>query len=279
MTLATALAQGTAILNQAAVTAPRLTAEVLLAHAVQRDRVWLFAHSDEPLTELAWIHYGRYLHQRLQGAPTQHITRQQEFYGRPFRVTPDVLIPRPETEHLIETARERAPHARRIADLGTGSGAIGITLALELGAIAVLTDISPPALRVAQANAQTLGARADCVLTDFGAALQGPFDVVASNPPYIPFAEAATLSREVRDHEPHVALFGGEEGTELYTRVVDDARRLLRPGGLLVLELGYQGLDAVRARLDAHWHDVEVTHDLAGWARVLSARRGPTVDS
>jgi release factor glutamine methyltransferase len=279
MTLATALRQGAQLLEEAAVAVPRLTAEVLLAHALRdnsgktRDRVWLIAHSDEELSELAWIHYGRYLHQRLQGKPTQHITKKQEFYGRDFRVSPAVLIPRPETEHSVETALRRSPGAKRVVDIGTGSGAIGITLALELGIPVALTDISFDALRVAAYNAKHLGANATFVCCDLGAALTGQWDAVVSNPPYIPYSEAEGLAPEVRDHEPHVALFGGELGTEPYLQLIADAERLLRPGGLLVMELGYRGLDSVRAMLGPQWSDIEVTHDLAGWPRVLSAVR------
>src|SRR5271163_752384 len=131
MDLRTGLLQGQKLLEDAQVTAPRLTAEVLLAHAVGRDRTWLYAHSDEELREVWWIHYGRYLHQRTQGKPTQHITGRQEFYGREFRVTPDVLIPRPETEHLVEASIARIRPGDTVFDAGTGSGAIAITLALE----------------------------------------------------------------------------------------------------------------------------------------------------
>src|SRR5579862_7855393 len=124
MTIQTALLQGTKLLEDEAVMAPRLTAEVLLMHALHRDRSYLYAHSDDELTEIAWIHYGRYLHERMKGKPTQYITGRQEFYGRDFRVTPDVLIPRPETEHLVEAA---LPHARGgVLDIGTGSGAIAV---------------------------------------------------------------------------------------------------------------------------------------------------------
>src|SRR5271168_3293950 len=130
MTILTAILQGTKLLEDEAIAAPRLTAEVLLMHALQKERSYLYAHSDEELVELAWIHYGRYLHERMKGKPTQYITGRQEFYGRDFRVTPDVLIPRPETEHVIEAALQLAPNARRIVDIGTGSGAIAITLAL-----------------------------------------------------------------------------------------------------------------------------------------------------
>src|SRR5690606_15143522 len=119
MTLRTAMQQGTRLLEEGAVPAPQLTAEVLLAHALRKDRVYLLAHPDEELSGLGWIHYGRYLHQRLNGAPTQYITRRQEFYGRDFRVSPDVLIPRPETEHVVEAALERLRPGMKVVDVGT----------------------------------------------------------------------------------------------------------------------------------------------------------------
>src|SRR6202140_4565019 len=148
MTVQTALLQGAMLLEEDAIGAPRLTAEVLLAHALRRERSYLYAHPEEELAETGWIHYGRYLHQRLQGKPTQYITGRQEFYGREFRVTPDVLIPRPETEHLIGAALTRSAEA--ILDIGTGSGAIAVTLALETKARVKATDISRAALRIAQ---------------------------------------------------------------------------------------------------------------------------------
>src|SRR5271166_667388 len=139
-----ALKQGQDLLDDARIAAPRLTAEVLLAHAIGCDRTWLYAHPEEQLREVWWIHYGRYLHERIQGKPTQYITGRQEFYGREFRVTSDVLIPRPETEHVIEAALPLA--GDRIVDIGTGSGAIAVTLALETKGRVFATDISNAAL-------------------------------------------------------------------------------------------------------------------------------------
>jgi release factor glutamine methyltransferase len=267
MDLQTALLQGRELLEDAKVAAPRLTAEVLLAHAVGRDRAWLYAHSNEELREVWWIHYGRYLHQRMQGTPTQHITGRQEFYGREFRVTPDVLIPRPETEHLIERAL-RVP-ARSTLDIGTGSGAIAVTLALESKARVVATDISIPALRVAAENARLLGAEVLFVAGDLASVLaDGSFDLVVSNPPYIP--ESESLPREVRDHEPGVALYGGADGLEIYRRLIPEAARVLAPGGRLIIELGYGSADAVQAML-AGWNDVTLDNDLAGIPRVITA--------
>ena len=145
MTVHTALQQGARILEDAGIAVPRLTAEVLLGHAMRVERVYFFAHPEQELSEVEWLHYGRYLHERLGGKPTQYITRHQEFYSRDFRVTPDVLIPRPETEHVVEVALEVARGARRVLDIGTGSGALAVTLRLELGAETWATDISPAA--------------------------------------------------------------------------------------------------------------------------------------
>src|SRR3984893_2005272 len=185
MTVQTALVQGTRLLEEALVGVPRLTAEVLLCHALRQERVYLYAHPEQELTEVEWLHYGRYLHERLQGKPTQYITKRQEFYGREFRVTPDVLIPRPETEHVIEAALRLG--SRNIVDIGTGSGAIAVTLALETSASVVGTDISLAALGVAAANGRRHDAAVTWLACDLGSALpSGSFDLVVSNPPYVP---------------------------------------------------------------------------------------------
>lgn len=274
LTVRDAVLQGTQLLEQSSVAFPRLTAEVLLCHALGKERPFLYSHGEDELTELAWIHYGRYLHQRMQGKPTQYITKKQEFYGRPFRVTPAVLIPRPETEHTIEVALERAPGARTAVDIGCGSGAIGITWALESGSRVYASDISPEAVAVARENARRLGANVDFAVCDLDAAFAAnSFDLVLSNPPYIPHHEGPQLQREIREHEPSVALYGGPTGVEIYERLIAGAARILRPGGLLVMEIGYQGEQRVRAMLGESWTGVETKHDLAGWPRVLSARK------
>jgi release factor glutamine methyltransferase len=294
VTLLAALAQGQRLLEEAHVAAPRLTAEVLLAHAVGRDRTWLYAHSDEELRELWWIHYGRYLHDRLNGKPTQYITGHREFYGRDFQVTQDVLIPRPETEHVVEAALARASGARTIADIGTGSGAIAITMALETNAKVVATDISERALAVAARNARRLdaatrsqersaGVAADggviCaggvrfVVCDLGSALRANmFDLVLSNPPYIPESASENVQREVRDWEPRVALFGGRDGLDVVRRLIPEAWRLLRSGGFLIMEIGWSTAEQIRAMLSG-WQDVETKADLAGIPRVTIARK------
>ncbi len=272
MTLQTALLQGTRLLEEAGVAVPRLTAEVLLSHAIHCERVYLYGHPEQELREVEWIHYGRYLHERMQGKPTQYITGRQEFYGREFRVTPEVLIPRPETEHVVEVALQRCADARRILDVGAGSGALAVTLQLETGAAVWATDISASAARVALGNAQRLGARVEIVACDLMEAIATEsVDLIVSNPPYVPLGDRNGLQREVRDWEPHVALFAGESGFELYDRIIADAPRVLRPGGWLILELGFGSLTHVSAQLGG-WSEVHVEPDLAGIPRVIVGR-------
>ena len=208
-----------------------------------------------------------------QTDPVHH--RHQEFYGRDFRVTPDVLIPRPETEHVVEVALDVARGARRILDVGTGSGALAVTLHLELGAETWATDISPAALSVAAGNAARLGADVRFVACDLlDAIAPGTMDLIVSNPPYVPLAHREGLQREVRDWEPHVALFAGDTGFELYDRIVAEAPRVLRPGGWLIMELGFSSLEHVQVLL-AGWNDLRVVPDLAGIPRVIAARMLP----
>jgi release factor glutamine methyltransferase len=274
MTLRTALVQGTQLLEEAAIPVPRLTAEVLLAHALHRAREYLFGHPEHELSELEWIHYGRYLHERLQGKPTQYITGHQEFYGRDFRVTRDVLIPRPETEHVVETALRLSPHAPRVLDVGTGSGILAVTLRLEMHAEAWATDISPAALRVAARNAQELTAPVTFIACDLMSAIaDSSMDLIVSNPPYVPLSDKAGLQREVRDWEPHTALFAGPTGVEFYKRLARDAERVLKPSGWLIVELGFHTHERVAAMFPAPWQNLEIIPDLAGIPRVLAARR------
>ncbi len=279
MTLQAALLQGVRLLEDAGIASPRLAAEMLLAYALRSERVYLYAHPERELTELEWLHYGRYLHERLNGKPAQYITRRQEFYGRDFRVGPEVLIPRPETELVAEAALKLTPRGGRILDIGTGSGALAITLQLEAGLEAVATDISPAALAVAAENARRLGAHVRFVCCDVTEAIApDAVDLIVSNPPYVPLAQREGLQREVRDFEPRVALFAGETGFEIYDRIVADAPRVLRPGGWLVMELGFGSRDYV-ANLLRGWDDLGVEPDLAGIPRVITARRGPEAGS
>ena len=269
-----AVQQGAQILLDAGVPVPRLTAEVLLAHALRRDRVYLYAHPEQELREVEWIHYGRYLHERAQGKPTQYITGRQEFFGREFRVTPDVLIPRPETEHLIETALPilHALAAPRLLDIGTGSGAIAITLALETKARVTATDISPASLAIAAQNAASLEARVDFLAGDLTSCIADhSLDVIVSNPPYVPLTQRETLQREVRDWEPVLALFAGPDGFAFYDRIAAEAPRVLRPNAWLILELGF-GCDRHVSSLLESWRNHRIVPDLAGIPRVAIAQ-------
>jgi release factor glutamine methyltransferase len=273
LTIHTALLQGTELLEEAVVPAPRLTAEVLLCHALHKERSYLYAHPEEELAQVAWIHYGRYLHERMQGKPTQYITRRQEFYGREFRLTRDVLIPRPETEHLVEAALAHIRPGDRVLDVGTGSGAIAVSLALESDARVVGCDLSAAALRVASMNALRLGAAVDWLVSDLASALaEQSIDVLVSNPPYVPRVDEPGLQREVREWEPHLALFAGPTGLEIYERLIEQSRLVLRPGGRLLFELGYNSLGPVEAMLSSGWREIEIHQDLAGFPRVLAAR-------
>jgi release factor glutamine methyltransferase len=318
----TALKQGIHLLREAHIPSDTLAAELLLLHVTRRNRTWLYAHHEELLDPQTLESYFSLLHRRAAGEPTQHLTGKQEFWGLDFEVTPDVLIPRPETEHLIEVALDRlavrelragrdsklSGEGLAIVDIGTGSGCIAIALAKELPAAEIYaTDISPAALAVAQRNATRLG-YSHCItflesnllsaFSDVGARYivpllgtqpspgpsphqspvtnhQSPlFDLIISNPPYIGRKETSALPIEVRDHEPASALYGGEEGYELYGLLIPESARHLKPGGLLILELGHDSLPAVRPLLESpEWTNLLVTNDLAEIPRVLSAER------
>ncbi|MCA2967951.1 MAG: peptide chain release factor N(5)-glutamine methyltransferase [Acidobacteriaceae bacterium] len=270
LTVGEASRQAIRFLSEHGIESPRLTAEVLLSRALGQDRVYLYAHPEAPLPELAWIHFGRWLHERTQGKPLQYITREQEFYGRRFTVGPGVLIPRPETELIVELALRNEPTT--VLDIGTGSGILAITLALEWERPTVATDISAEALRIARANAEALGAPVQFVQADLAAAFAGhSFDAIVTNPPYVPAGDGPGLQREVRDWEPPTALFSGPDGLDHYRRLEPLCRRLLRPGGWLLGEFGY-GQAAAIAELFQGWRAVELHADLAGTPRVLAAR-------
>jgi len=287
----TALKQGLAQLREAHVPSFTLAAELLLLHVLCRDRTWLYAHPEEQVSPADAERFFALVARRANGEPTQHLTGKQEFWGLEFEVTPDVLIPRPETEHVIEVALDRLAvreiragrkqtltgEGLQIADIGTGSGCIAIALAMELPAAAIYaTDISHSALAVAQRNAARQNV-ADRVRFSKGNLLDGIaplLDLIASNPPYIGRREAASLMREVRDHEPEIALYGGEEGYEFYADLITQSAAHLKPTGLLVLELGHNSLAAVQPLLDAAaWTNVAVTNDLAGIPRVIAAEK------
>ena len=289
------LKQGMSQLREANVPSCTLAAELILLHVANRDRAWLYAHPEEILSADTSARYFALIQRRADGEPTQHLTGKQEFWGLEFEITPDTLIPRPETEHLIEVALDRlalrelrAGRSPRITgnsltlvDVGTGSGCIAVALAKELpDATVYATDISPAALTVARRNAARLGFADRIRFLEsnlFEAFTPVRFDLIVSNPPYIGRRTAETLAREVREHEPEVALYGGEEGYEFYAELVVQSHEFLKPGGLLVLELGHDSLPAVQPLLESrHWTNLSVTNDLAGIPRVLAAERLPS---
>lgn len=295
-----ALKEAMARLRAAQVPSHTLAAELLLMHVLGRDRTWLYTNPESALNPAAAGAYFALVARRAAGEPTQYLTGKQEFWSLEFEVTPAVLIPRPETEHVIEVALDRlgargikidmitgAPSPPlHVADVGTGSGCLAVALAHELPhAEIIATDISAPALDIARRNAvrHAVADRIQFIECDLlGVSSNSPLaprpaslDLIVSNPPYISLNESATLPREVRDHEPYAALFGGPTGVEIYARLIGEAGALLRPGGILVLELGYNSSDEVRKmfHVQRSWANVSITNDLAGIPRVIAAER------
>jgi release factor glutamine methyltransferase len=263
---------------------PRLDAELLLAHVLGKDRVYLYTHYDQPLTPSERDTFRVLVQRRARYEPVAYILGEREFYGRAFTVNRDVLVPRPETEHLVDAVREwidaHALATPRIADIGTGSGAIAVSLAAGYpGAHVVASDVSEPALAVAKINAvrHDVASRVELVVGDALAPLEarGPFDVIAGNPPYIPTEDRARLMADVRDHEPAVALFGGPDGLTILRRIISGAPALLASPGLLTLEMGAEQGDDVRRLAEAAgaFSKVRILPDLAGRDRLLVAER------
>ena len=263
-----------------------MNAELLLMFTLERDRAYLYAHPERELTPAEELRYEEALAERSRGVPAQYITGHQEFWGLDLIVTPAVLIPRPETEHVVETVLRRAEagggarpsRALRIVDVGTGSGGIALALAREFPEAEVhATDISAAALEIARANAARLQLdnRIQFHEADLLQGLEpGVFDFVVSNPPYVGESEADQVQLEVRKFEPRQAVFAGATGMEVISRLVPQARVALRPGGWLVMEIS--GAIAAEAQsLMAGWGDVQVTNDLQGIARVLSGFASP----
>ena len=314
MNIRSALSEAIARLESAGVPSDALAAELLLMHALNRDRTWLYSHNEELVALSTLEEFRALIARRASGVPTQYLTGKQEFWGLDFEVTPAVLIPRPETEHVIEVTLARLGPSRmsaelQIADIGTGSGCIAIALANELRRAEILaTDISREALEVARRNAarhnvadriqffesdlfemfrdegrlstQRLARSSDHATPQKNAGWQPAlrnqkpkFDAIVSNPPYIPLGEGPQLQREVRAHEPPIALFAGDDGLAIYAPLIRDARDFLTPGGILILELGHSSLSGVRQILEQSdaWSDIRVADDLAGIPRVISA--------
>lgn len=258
-----------------------MNAELLLRFVLNCDRAYLFAHPERELTEQEESHYESVLAERSRGVPAQYITGHQEFWGMDLIVTPAVLIPRPETEHVIETVLEIVAHEApssspiRIVDVGTGSGAIALALAKELpGAEIDATDVSTAALEIARANTarHQLEKRIQFYEADLLGNLNPPFDVVVSNPPYVGESEEDQVQLEVRKFEPRTAVFAGATGTDVIARLIPQARAVLRPGGWIVMEISGTIVDRVRLLLDG-WESIEVRKDLQSIPRVIRARK------
>ncbi len=269
--VAAALREGAARLASITET-PRLEAEVLLAHATGLTRTVLLAHPERPLTADERTRYEDLLARRRAGVPLPYLTGRVEFFGLEFTVTPEVLIPRPETETLVERALARAPQT--VVDVGTGSGCVAVALAVRLPrARLYATDLSRAALRVAAENARRHGVadRIHFLQADLASPLRGPVDLVVSNPPYVAEEEWASLPESVREYEPRLALDGGPGGLSVVRRLLADAARLLRPGGALLVEIGAgQGPHAVAlARATFPKAYIRIHPDLAGRDRIL----------
>jgi len=272
--IAGALSRGSMLLQH--LQTGRRDAELLLMGAIGCDRTYLLAHPEAKLTPQQKQRYKGWLIRRAWHEPVQYILGEQEFFGLTFRVTRDVLIPRPETEHLVEAVLSRVDRNAplRIADVGTGSGAVAVALACALpNARLVASDISPAALEVAQGNAERHGVarRMEFLESDLlTAAAAQSFDLIVSNPPYVP--EDELLERQVRDFEPASALYAGQGGLDVYRRLVPQALAALKPGGWLLMEIGHGQRNALTGMLTS-WEDVSFVDDLQGIPRVACARR------
>ena len=244
-------------------------ADVLLMHALGVGRTELFIRPERLLAEAEIARIASLIDRRLAMEPVQYITGEQEFYGLPFRVTRATLIPRPETELLVEAVIARMPSTGRIVDVGTGSGAIAVSLAHALPEAAVeAVDISEAALEVARENAAANGVTVRFRLGDLLAGVEPGVDVVVSNPPYIPSGDRATMHPQVTEFEPSTALFAGEDGLEIYRRLIPQAWQTLRSGGLLAMEIGFGQEDGLRVLMTG-WDGVEFLKDLQGIRRVV----------
>lgn len=266
---------------------PLLDAEVLLCHVLSVDRLYLVINGEKPLTEEEFINYQKNVEKRLVGVPVQYIVGKQEFMGMDFHVKEGVLIPRGDTEILVETVLEWIEINKKdedvvIADIGTGSGVIAISLAkLVKNSKVYAVDISPRALEVAEKNAKHHGLNLCFLegnllkpLEDLGVKL----DILVSNPPYIPKKDITSLQVEVACYEPSLALDGGEDGLDFYRRLVDGAWSPLKPGGLLAFEIGHDQAHAVERLIEenGHYANIKRIKDLAGIERVIAAEKRRT---
>jgi release factor glutamine methyltransferase len=276
LSIAEILRRASQTLEHAGVAEARREASALLAHIIQKDRTFLISHAENALDDRVVREFEAAIERRATGEPAQYITGVQDFYGRSFQVTPAVLIPRPETELLVEAALDVMTGNAMVCDVGTGSGCIAVTLLCErVDAHAVAVDISEAALAVARDNASALGVseRIDLRVSDCFASLDpgtDQFDVILSNPPYVSAAAVRGLQREVRDHEPLVALSPGADGLSAIRRLLSDAPKFLRARGHLLMEIGFDQGENVRQLVDERvWTLQNILPDLQGIPRIV----------
>ena len=263
-------------LTAAGIEEAKLDARLLLEELCGTDRNDLLVHGDRPVTEEQEKNYVNQIELRSRHIPLQHITGYQEFMGLRFKVTPDVLIPRQDTETLVEEVLKNLHDGMRILDLCTGSGCILLSLLrYSNDCVGVGADLSRKALAVAEENAGTLGLSAEFVQGNLFEPVTGKFEIIVSNPPYIPSNVIPTLLEEVREHDPLIALDGKEDGLYFYREIIGKASEYLYPGGMLFLEIGCEQAGAVAELMkNAGYRDVTVCKDLAGHDRVVSGRYG-----
>ncbi len=284
MNIAAALSSAAETLREAAVAEPAREARVLLSFVLQCDAAYLIAHSEDELTADRKLLFQSCVRRRAAHEPFQYITGRQEFYGLDFAVTPDVLIPRPETEILVEKAIQilSAQQSPRFCEIGVGSGCISVSILHACpNASAIGVDISESALAVATRNAERHGVAERLTLLngDLFAGVTEKFDLIVSNPPYVPAGDINTLQPEVRDFEPHTALDGGADGLDIVKRIISDAPSFLKPGGSLLIEIGFDQSEKVPSYFDPLiWQAPEFLDDLQCIPRIVNARLRPTTD-
>jgi release factor glutamine methyltransferase len=284
LTLSQAIHTAETALNKGGVATARLDAELLLSHVLRKDRTWIFTHAHDDLDAVAEGLFRQLIERRSRREPLQYLVGTQEFWGLEFKVTPDVLIPRPETEIVVEAALAFLQHASAtVFDLCTGSGCIAVSIARQLHTTRVFAaDRSGPALAVARENARKhgVGGRIRFLEGDLFQPfeeldLRGQADVITANPPYVKTGDLASLQPEVRDFEPEIALTSGPTGTEIHQRIITEAAAFLAKGGTLIMEMGIEQAErvSVMAEKAAAYARPEILKDLAGIERVIILRR------
>lgn len=273
MTLRETVKLAAKLLKNAKIENPRLEAEILAAHFLKKDRLYLITHDDEAIPDTDVKAFKRLADKRAGGEPMAYILGYKEFYGRNFIVNKDVLIPRPETEMLIELIKGEGN--AKILDLCAGSGCIGLTLALECkDAKVTLSDISPKAVDIIKKNAENLGVEVNIVESDLFDDIEGKFDIIVSNPPYIGSETIEMLETTVKDYEPRLALDGGRDGLKFYKKIIPNSKKYLSENGRIFFEMGFDEGEQIKSLLMSNtFSDIKIYKDLANLDRVISAQK------